>query len=211
MVKNVIFGGLLALAFVLGILITRSIYTSKKEQIKSADSTVLLEKVRKVCKLVTVEGEFSELYDETNIRQFTIYLPLPNTFEFSKKAILRVHGKVLVGYDLEHIKISADSLTRTITLSDLPEPEILSVDHQVSYENLQESWFNSFTAEDYTQLNKNAKEVLRQKAAESRLLEEARLQGDQLIEAIRFMVESSGWKLRFENDLLEEVTRELVN
>lgn len=211
MIKKIIFGGLLALAFVLGILITRSIYSDKNKQITSADSTVLLEKVRKVCKLVTVEGQFSELYDETNIRQFTIYFPLPNTFEFSKKAILRVNGKVLVGYDLDNIKITADSTTRIISLSNLPDPEILSVDHEVSYENLEESWFNSFTADDYTQLNKNAKEVLRQKAIESRLLEEARLQGDQLIEAIRFMVESSGWELKLQGDLFEDVSKELVN
>lgn len=210
MIRKIIAITLVVAAFALGILLTRLFYAQKSTEIKSTDSTVLLEKVRKVCKLVTVEGEFSELYDETNIRQFTVYFPLPGTFDFTKKAILRVHGKVLVGYDLEKIKINADSTTRTITLSNLPEPEILSVDHEVSYENLQESWFNSFSADDYTQLNKNAKAVLRQKAIESRLLEDARLQGDQLIEAIRFMVESSGWKLQFRDSLFNEVSRELV-
>ena len=211
MIKKIAVGALVILAFALGILLTRSFYAKKTTQVTNTDSTVLLERVRKVCKLVTVEGEFSELYDETNIRQFTFYLPLPSTFEFSKKAILRVHGKVLVGYDLEHIKIKADSTTQTITLSNLPEPEILSVDHEVSYENLSESWFNSFSADDYTQLNKNAKEVLRRKAEEGKLLEDARLQGDQLIEAIRFMVESSGWKLRMEGDLLDDISKELIN
>ena len=52
-------------------------------------------------------GHFSELYDETNIRRFTVYVPMPSTFSFSKKAILQVEGKVLVGYDLKNIKITA--------------------------------------------------------------------------------------------------------
>lgn len=165
-----------------------------KEQ-KSASAYILLEKVEKVCKLVTVEGNFDERYDESNIRQFTLYFPLPGNFYFTKKATLRVKGKVLVGYNMADIRVTADSTNRTITLSNLPQPEILSIDHEIEYTDLEESWFNSFTTDDYTNLNKNAKAALREKALESRLLEEAQLEGNQMIDVIRFMTEAAGWTL----------------
>lgn len=165
-----------------------------KEQ-KSASAYILLEKVEKVCKLVTVEGNFDERYDESNIRQFTLYFPLPGNFYFTKKATLRVKGKVLVGYNMADIRVNADSTNRIITLSNLPQPEILSIDHAIEYTDLEESWFNSFTTADYTNLNKNAKAALREKALESRLLEEAQLEGNQMIEVIRFMTEAAGWTL----------------
>jgi hypothetical protein len=199
MVRITLIGITILAAFVLGAWVVHKFYQNEREETTQANSTVLLEKVEKVLKLVTVEGNFSELYDETNIRKFTVYMPLPSSWTFSKKAILKVEGKVLVGYNMENIVISADSANRRIILSNLPEPEVLAIDHQVKYENIEESWFNSFSEEDYTNLNRNAKEVLRQKALESRLLDEARNQGNQLIEVIRFMVESSGWELIYQD------------
>lgn len=189
--------GILA-AFGLGVWLTQWFYQSKKKEISSAQSTILLDKVKDVLKLVTVEANFNELYNETKTRPVTLYLPLPSTFSFSKKAILEVQGKVLVGFDLEKVSISADSVNRVLTLSNLPEPEVLSIDHQVQYRNLEESFFNSFSAEDYTSLNHNAKEMLRQKVEESDLMEKARSQGNQMIDVIRFMAESLGWTVQLE-------------
>ena len=199
----------LLVVFGLGIWISYKLFNSSAKEFVTTDSTVLLEKVEQVCKLVTVEGNFNELYDETNIRQFNLYIPLAPMLNFSKKATLRVKGKVLVGYDMDRIQISADSTNRVIRLSNLPEPEILSIDHEVEYRNLEESWFNSFSEEDYTNLNANAKEVLKQKALESRLLDEAKLQGNQMIDVIRFMAESAGWQLRIQGEAVEQVEEAL--
>jgi hypothetical protein len=127
-----------------------------------------------------------------------LYFPLPSNFYFTKKASLRVKGKVLVGYNMADIRVKADSTNRTITLSNLPHPEILSIDHDIEYRDLEESWFNTFTTADYTLLNKNAKAALREKALESRLLDEAQLEGNQMIDVIRFMTEAAGWTLILE-------------
>jgi hypothetical protein len=183
----------LVAVFALGAWLSSLIYRQKAEQESRSHSVVLLEQVTKVCKLVTVEGTFSELYDETNIKKFTFYLPLPSTWSFSKQAILQVRGKVLVGYDMENVRIRADSTQRLLIISNLPEPQILAVDHLVEYKNLDESFFNSFTPGDYTRLNKNAKDVLSRKAEESGLMKEAQAQGNQMLEVIRFMAASVGW------------------
>ncbi|MBX2870580.1 MAG: DUF4230 domain-containing protein [Saprospiraceae bacterium] len=190
-------------AFGLGIWLTQFFYQSKQKEITESQSTILLDKVKDVLKLVTVEANFNELYNETQTRPVTLYLPLPSTFSFSKKAILEVQGKVLVGYDLEKVKITADSVNRVLTLSNLPEPEILSIDHQVQYRNLEESFFNSFSAEDYTDLNRNAKDMLKEKVEESDLMDKARAQGNQMLDVIRFMGESLGWTVKLEVDLIE--------
>lgn len=196
---------LFILAIALGGWLSYYFLNNPGKEVTNVESSVLLEKVEKVCKLVTVEGNFVELYDEENIRNFTIYLPLPSTWSFSKEATLEVRGKVLVGFDMENIKITADSTNKIIRLSNLPEPEILSIDHEVKYKDLEESFFNAFTPEDYTRLNRNAKEVLRKKAEESRLLEEAVQQGNQMLDVIRFMAEGSGWTV-----ILESAEKEIL-
>lgn len=195
----------LVAVFILGIVIAGWFYRSEQKEIRETQSTILLDKVKDVMKLVTVEANFNELYNETRTRPVTLYLPLPSTFKFDKKAILEVRGKVLVGYDLEAVSITADSTNRVLRLSNLPEPEILSIDHQVAFRNLEESWFNSFTAEDYTSLSANAKEVLRQKVTDSQLLDRARQQGNRMIDVIRFMAESAGWTVEVEGGIGEEL------
>ncbi|MEL6655166.1 MAG: DUF4230 domain-containing protein [Bacteroidota bacterium] len=169
-----------------------------QEETTQVETAVLLEQIREVCKLVTVEGEFSELYTEKNLREVTLYLPIPTYWEFSKEAIIEVRGKVLVGYDMEQLSIKIDSTNRTVTFNNLPEPDILAIDHEVRYRNLEESFFNSFSPEDYTQLNKNAKEALRKKAYESELLPKARAEGNTMLEGLHFMMENMGWRLQYE-------------
>lgn len=57
MLKKIAVIALLALLFVLGFGLARLLYQQKQEQVSRSQSTVLLEKVQKVCKLVTVEGD----------------------------------------------------------------------------------------------------------------------------------------------------------
>lgn len=209
--KKIGLGILLLLLFVLGFWVARTLYRQEQEQISRTQSTVLLEKVQQVCKLVTVEGHFSEIYDETKIRQMTFYLPFPTSWNFSKQAILKVEGRVLVGYDMERVRIKADSNARRLIISNLPEPQILAIDHELQYKNLEESFFNSFTAEDYTALNKDAKEKLRQKALESRLLDEAKEQGNQMLNVITYMAESVGWTVVYEENEAAEAEEMIDN
>ncbi len=174
-------------------------YYQSKVPVVETQATVLLEKVRKVCKLVTVEGDFSERYNEVNIRPITLYLPFSPTFTFPKEASMLLTGKVLVGYNMEKVNIKMDSENQTVVISNLPEPEILAIDHDIKFENLEESYFNSFTKEDYTQLGKNAKEELRKRTMEGKLIGEAKEQGNHLFEIIEIVVENAGWTLEIQD------------
>ncbi len=181
------------LALLLGAAALQLFRGKQAETTARAEATVLLERVRQVCQLVTVEGEFSETYNEKNTKNFTLYLPLPSQVSFSRTALLQVKGRVLVGYDMEGVSVSTDSLAKTVTISGLPQPKILAVDHELIYRNLDESWFNSFEPEDFTQLNRNAKRILQEKAVESGLLDKAVEQGNALLESITYMARAVGY------------------
>ena len=206
MSKKIISGIVLLSVFLFGVWMTRAYYQTP-ETTSDVDASVLIDNVKNVCKLVTIEAELYEIYDEKNYRNVTWYLPLPTRFSFSKKASIEVKGKVLVGYDLEKVEIDADSVNKILYIRNLPRPEILSIEHDVTYRSLDESFFNEFTAKDFTRINKSAKEVLRQKAIEKLLLEKAEKQGIDVLNVVEFMANGVGWEVQFQKRIFEDVTK----
>ena len=186
LVSYLVFG----LLILVGLIIGRAYYTEWAVEKRQQQATVLLERVRTVAKLVTVEGYFSEIYDYQDYWGYD--LPI-----FRKKALLRVKAKVSVGYDLSRIKLEARPEDRLIIIGNLPDPGILSIDHDVDYYDITEGTFNLFREEDYTRLNREAKRFIEDKARKSDLLLTAEEQANQMLDMIRFMVENAGWKLEY--------------
>ena len=178
--------GLLVTGYVLNDIIRMDNLQLEKKTETSA--TVLLERVETVAKLITVEGFFSEVYEHKDYYSYDISF-------LRKKALLRVKARVSVGYDLGAMQIQADEATKTVTISNLPDPTILSIDHEVDYYDLSEGAFNQFSEEDFNQLNQKARNFILAKAEESDLFDEARQQGKAIVETIAFLVEASGWTL----------------
>lgn len=201
MVKKVLYGFVALAIFIGGFLVSKFIFEKKQREHTEQNATVLLDKVEQVFKLVTVEGNFVETYDQLNTKSYTIYLPFPSSWSFPKSASVEVKGKVLVGYDMEGVTMTLDSTSKQIIVNNMPkQAEILAIDHELAYKNLKESYFNSFKPSDYTKLNANAKQFLRQKAMESRLMTEAEDQGNQTLQLVKFMAESAGWTVVVNKD-----------
>jgi len=173
-------------------------YDQEPQITTETDATVLIQNIKDVCKLVTIEANLQEIYDEKSNRNVTVYLPLPTNFTFSKKASIEVVGKVLVGYDLEKITIDVDSTNKILYIRNLPNPEIISIEHDVKYRSLDESFFNEFTPNDFTELNKTAKAILKQKAIEEKLLDRAEEQGNEVLRVIQFMAKGFGWEAKIQ-------------
>lgn len=152
-------------------------------------ATVLLERIQKVSKLTTVEGYFSELYENKTFQYFDLS-------PFQKKVIVRVQAKVSVGYDLEKLNIDIDGLSKTIYVNALPEPQILSIDHTLDYYDISEGLFTSFSEADYNKIQTDAKELIRKKASASTLLTEASEQGNDFMDMIRLFAETAGWQFK---------------
>lgn len=173
-----------------GFLLARYWYTGMEQENRQENATVLLEKIKTVAKLVTVEGYFSEVYDYKDYWHYD--LPF-----LRKKALLRVKATVSVGYDLGQMKVEVLPDEQRIYISNLPDPEIIAIDHTIDYYDISEGTFNSFSETDYNRLNRNAKEFIRSQAEQSDLMLRAEQQGNDLLEVIEFMAENAGWEVNF--------------
>jgi hypothetical protein len=154
-------------------------------------TTVLLEKVKMVSKLVTIEGYFSEVWQ---VKKSYDYYP---DFLYGKKAILKVTGKVSVGYNLEQMKIETFPEEKILRISNMPSPEIISVDHDLEYFTLSAGTFTSFSTKELTEFNTIAKDTLIAAAHRSRLFSAANEKGNDVINLIELIVKDAGWAVEF--------------
>ncbi len=159
------------------------------KQIKQ-QSVLLLEKIKQVCKLITVEGEFSEIFTHRDERNLFFKL-----LQTEKKALLIVKAKVLIGFDLTKTNIEINAKTRQVKLSLFPEPEILSIDSDLEYYDVQKGIINKFSETDLTNLNKKSKDFIREKVERSHLITIAKNQANETISVIQQLIESVGWEL----------------
>lgn len=172
-----------------------ALYLSEKENNvnRIEESTILLEKIQSVAKMVTIEGHYSELYRYEDFWGYDWWI-------FRKKAIMRVKAKVSVGFDLNNLKFDLNKETWTLYIRNVPtEPEIISIDHQIDYYDISQGSFNSFSEKDYNKIQKNAKEMIAKKAATGELMVRAKKQGLELLDLIKFMAEGAGWKVEVES------------
>ena len=183
---------LVVAVFVAGILLTRWYYDLGKIN-REEQATVLLDRIKTVTKLVVLEGFFSEIYDYQDYYGFDLSF-------FRKKALITVQAKVSVGFDLDKLNIETDAASKTVRMSAIPAPEILSMDHNLDYYDIQEGAFNSFSPADYNRLNDKAKDFVRNKAKDSDLFTRALERRDDIYSTIRFLVEGMGWTLKIDQE-----------
>lgn len=156
---------------------------------------VVLEQIKNVVKLGTVEGYFSEIY---NYKEHYG----PDMSFFTKKALIRVKAKILAGFDLEKINVKVDENTKTVKIENLPEPQILSIEHDLDYYDITEGMFNSFTTEDYNKMNNQAKIYIKNVALKTNLMQNAKNQLNSHLQVLNVLMNSYGWKLEVENSKL---------
>ncbi|WP_375323427.1 DUF4230 domain-containing protein [Flagellimonas sp. GZD32] len=170
-----------------------SLFRKKRNrEITEQQSTVILNKIRSVCKLVSVEGDFAEIYHYENTKDSFMSL-----FRSKKKALIVIKAKAHIGYDLNKLNLKADNDGKRIILSHFPEPEVLSIEPDLKFYDIKNGIFNSFSPNDLTNLNQEAKEHIKQKIPESGLMETARKEALQAVLVVEKIVETIGWKLDY--------------
>ena len=160
-------------------------FTPKSNTVEEAQ--VMLERIRTVMKLVTVEGQFSELFSNDDYQGAF-------SFFWEKKMLVRVTATVSAGYDLEKVKIETDAQNKTIRIGPLPAATILSIDDKVDYYDISEGIFTSFSPQDFNRINERVEQIIREKAQAS-LLPSAEEQGRKTLDMLKAMIESAGWKV----------------
>ena len=163
-----------------------------QKNLTEKQSIILLDKIKKVSKLITVEGEFAEIYHHENSKEKFMGL-----FTSKKKAIILINAKVHIGFDFKKIKMQANNNTKTIILSNFPEPEIFSIEPNIRFYDIQNGFLNKFNSDDLTSVNKDAKEYILQKVPESNLMQTANQEALDAIILMTNLVETIGWRLDY--------------
>ena len=190
LIAGIVIGGLMFAFFTGG-------FGKKHDPMPDITQQILLERIKKVAKLITVEGEFANVHQYKDPGSWNLSIT-------TKKAIMRVKARVSVGYDMQKIKWEVDSVNKIIRIRDMPEPEILSIDHDVEYYDIQEGMFNSFSEEELTNINTVIKNRLRKEAENGPLMDKAREEGLESLEIIQILVEQAGWTFQVVNGQIDE-------
>jgi hypothetical protein len=178
------------LAAILGMYYGQKLEIFKSHEVEKVE--VVMERVAKVFKMVAVEGYVSEIYDYKQYKYWDINF-------LRKKAMVRVKAKVSVGFDFEKAKFDVDEGKKEIIIQNFPEPEILSIDHDLDYYNLDEGFFNSFDEKELTELNAKAKKYAIEMIKNGELFKEAESQKSKIIDLLSALVAPSGWKVTVKN------------
>ncbi|REE80603.1 uncharacterized protein DUF4230 [Lutibacter oceani] len=194
----------LLLGTLLGVMLTywgMQFFNKKKNsQQTEKQSVVLMEKIKSVCKLISVEGDFAEIYHYENTKNHFL-----NLVTSKKKAILLINAKAHIGYDLSQIKLESNNNKKEIILTHFPEPKILTVETEVKYYDKVDGYFNKFNAADLTGLNKEAKSFIVEKIPESGLIDSAKKEALDTILMIEQLLETTGWKLNYSQLILPNI------
>ncbi|WP_291871353.1 DUF4230 domain-containing protein [Maribacter sp.] len=198
------------LGLLLGIVSTFWGYSffKKKEskELTTHQSTVLLEKIKSVCKLISVEGDFAEIYKYENTKERFMSL-----VSSKKKALILINAKVQIGYDLKKIFMYADTKNKKIILEQFPQPEVLSIVPELEFYDIKNGFFNSFTPDDLTTLNQEAKKHIKDKIPESGLMDTASREALEAVLLIESIVQTIGWQLDYSALELTEAKKKLLD
>lgn len=184
------------LGIIIGVLVSLGVVTffktTKKKRLVNSQSVLLLEKIKTVCKFITVEGDFAEIYHYEDVKQRFLKM-----ISSKKKALVVINAKAYVGYDLSKIQLKADNANKKIFLEHFPQPEVLSIETNLNYYDKTDGYFNKFDATDLTELHQEAKVHIQDKIPESGLIQIAQKEALETISLMETIVETIGWKLDY--------------
>ena len=152
------------------------------------DATVLLERIEKVFKVVMAEGYFSEIYNYQDQRKVMYVLNDP------KKAMVIAKSKVLVGFDFAKVRFRLpEAGEQTLVIESFPAPEVLSIDTDYQFYDIQSGYLNHFSSDDYTKILDEAKQVMNDRALQSDL---PRIANNQIQYMMYQLASSMNWNLQ---------------
>lgn len=187
---------LLFIGLLVGVISAYFIFTKfnavKKRASIQSQSTVLMEKIRAVCKLVTVEGDFAEIYHYESVKEKFFSL-----LRGKKKALILIDAKAYVGFDLSLVRLESDTKNKQIILSHFPQPKLLTIETDFKYYDKKEGWLNPLTSTDLTEINREAKQYIVDKIPQSGLLESASKEALNAISLMENLAQSIGWTLDY--------------
>lgn len=198
------------LGLIVGVLLTVGVIVflrfQQSKKLANSQSVILLDKVKSVCKFITVEGDFAEIYHYQDVKQKFLKL-----ITSKKKALVVVNAKAYIGFDLSKVEMIANSNTKTLVLQNFPKAEVLSIETTLDYYDKKDGYFNRFEATDLTDLQNEAKIHIKDKIPESGLYQAAQKEALEAILLIENIVQTIGWKLDYGSLKIEDKDQKLID
>ncbi|WP_343487907.1 DUF4230 domain-containing protein [Allomuricauda sp. d1] len=195
--KKVLAGIILALA---AVLIYKSCNDDREDKrILQENSMLIQQQIENVSKLIVTEGHFAEVYNYADSK--ALFGPLITA---QKKALVVVNAEVTVAYDLSKIDFKVDEESKTLTIKNIPEPEI-KINPDFEYYDVTADYLNPFDANDYNAIKRNVNASLLKKVEASTLKSNA--ENRLVSELSKFLVltNSMGWILVYNQTPIEKI------
>jgi hypothetical protein len=193
--RNILLGIVIAFVIVFGLRYCEN----KKEnrEILEANTALIQKELKNVGKLIVTEGSYAQVFTYNDSKDLMYGL-----FDARKKALIVVNAKATIAYDLSEVKTDIDETTKTVTITNIPEPE-LSINPNIQYYDVTQDYLNQFTASDYNKIKSRVEKSLRKKieASELRTNAENRLISE--LQKIYILTNSMGWTLKYNSTVVE--------
>lgn len=184
------FLGILIFGLILGIIITlltrRVINTKSKIANTVTSSHTVVESIKKVFKIVVAEGQLNEIFNYENTKKLLKFIPS------TKKALVIVKAKVLVGYDINKCQWEIDEEKKVLRLISFPKPEVLSLETDFNYYYFEDDLFNFIGRNDLQEIQYLAKEQVKKTVLQSDLL---KIAADQMKLLVGEVVSLNNWSI----------------
>ncbi|HBL79546.1 MAG TPA: hypothetical protein DDZ79_06285 [Aequorivita sp.] len=193
--RNILLGIVIAFVIVFGLRYCEN----KKEnrEILEANTALIQKELKNVGKLIVTEGSYAQVFSYSDSKDLMYGL-----FDARKRALIVVNAKATIAYDLSKVKTDIDETTKTVTITNIPEPE-LSINPNIQYYDVTQDYLNQFTASDYNKIKSRVEKSLKKKieASELRTNAENRLISE--LQKIYILTNSMGWTLKYNSTVVE--------
>lgn len=193
--RNILLGIVIAFVIVFGLRYCEN----KKEnrEILEANTALIQKELKNVGKLIVTEGSYAQVFTYNDSKDLMYGL-----FDARKKALIVINAKATIAYDLSEVKTDIDETTKTVTITNIPEPE-LSINPNIQYYDVTQDYLNQFTASDYNKIKSRVEKSLKKKieASELRTNAENRLISE--LQKIYILTNSMGWTLKYNSKVVE--------
>ncbi len=194
--------------FIYGVLITLAVVFIVKscgdentsETILEENSMLIQQQIENVSKLIVTEGHFAEVYNYKDSKE--LFGPLITA---EKKALVVVNADVSISYDLSKVSFELDEASKSLTIKDIPEPEI-KLNPDFEYYDVTADYLNQFDEADYNTIKSNVKNALLKKVEASTLRTNAKNRLLSELQKFYVLTNSLGWKLVYQDRNIESIT-----
>src|SRR5690606_12090250 len=142
--RNVFFGIVIAFVIVFGLRYCEN--RKDNREVLEANTALIQKELKNVGKLIVTEGSYAQVFSYNDSKNLMYGL-----FDARKKALIVVNAKATIAYDLSKVNTIIDEANKTVTITNIPEPE-LSINPNIEYYDVTQDYLNQFTASDYNKI-----------------------------------------------------------